>query len=116
MDTSLNGVRALAEEIVAREGGFVNDPDDPRATPGVPFFHVSTDEVFGSLGETGYFTETTSYAPRSPYSASKAGSDMIVRSYYHTYGMNTVITNCSNNYGPKQHNEKLIPTIIRKLK
>lgn len=78
------------------------------------FHHISTDEVYGTLGETGLFTETTPYAPNSPYSASKAGSDMIVRSYYHTYGMNTVTTNCSNNYGPKQHNEKLIPTIIRK--
>ena len=78
------------------------------------FHHISTDEVYGTLGETGLFTETTPYAPNSPYSASKAGSDMIVRSYQETYGMNTVITNCSNNYGPKQHNEKLIPTIIRK--
>ena len=78
------------------------------------FLHVSTDEVYGTLGETGLFTETTPYAPNSPYSASKAASDMIVRSYHHTYGMDTVITNCSNNYGPKQHNEKLIPTIIRK--
>ena len=78
------------------------------------FHHISTDEVYGTLGETGLFTETTPYAPNSPYSASKAGSDMIVRSYQETYGMNTVITNCSNNYGPKQHDEKLIPTIIRK--
>jgi dTDP-glucose 4,6-dehydratase len=78
------------------------------------FHHVSTDEVYGTLGETGLFKETTPYAPNSPYSASKAGSDMIVRSYFHTYGMNVVTTNCSNNYGPKQHNEKLIPTIIRK--
>ena len=78
------------------------------------FHHISTDEVYGTLGETGLFTEATPYAPNSPYSASKAGSDMIVRSYFHTYGMNTVTTNCSNNYGPKQHNEKLIPTIIRK--
>ena len=78
------------------------------------FHHVSTDEVYGTLGETGLFTETTPYAPNSPYSASKAGSDMIVRSYFHTYGMEVVTTNCSNNYGPKQHNEKLIPTIIRK--
>ncbi|WP_045211628.1 dTDP-glucose 4,6-dehydratase [Desulfonatronovibrio magnus] len=77
------------------------------------FLHVSTDEVYGSLGETGLFSETTPYAPNSPYSASKAASDMLVRSYFHTYGMNTVITNCSNNYGPRQHNEKLIPTIIR---
>jgi dTDP-glucose 4,6-dehydratase len=78
------------------------------------FHHVSTDEVYGTLGETGLFKETTPYAPNSPYSASKAGSDMIVRSYFHTYGMNVVTTNCSNNYGPKQHDEKLIPTIIRK--
>jgi dTDP-glucose 4,6-dehydratase len=78
------------------------------------FLHVSTDEVYGSLGETGLFTEETPYAPNSPYSASKASSDLIVRSYHHTYGMNVVTTNCSNNYGPKQHVEKLIPTIIRK--
>ena len=78
------------------------------------FHHVSTDEVYGTLGETGLFEETTPYAPNSPYSASKAGSDMIVRSYFHTFGMNVVTTNCSNNYGPKQHDEKLIPTIIRK--
>jgi dTDP-glucose 4,6-dehydratase len=77
------------------------------------FHHISTDEVYGSLGDTGLFTESTPYAPNSPYSASKAASDMIVRSYHHTYGLNTVITNCSNNYGPKQHDEKLIPTIIR---
>lgn len=78
------------------------------------FLHVSTDEVYGTLGETGLFSEETPYAPNSPYSASKASSDMIVRSYYHTYGMSTIITNCSNNYGPRQHKEKLIPTIIRK--
>lgn len=78
------------------------------------FHHVSTDEVYGTLGETGLFEETTPYAPNSPYSASKASSDFIVRSYFHTYGMNVVTTNCSNNYGPNQHDEKLIPTIIRK--
>lgn len=77
------------------------------------FLHISTDEVYGSLGTTGLFTEQTPYAPNSPYSASKASSDMLVRSYFHTYGMNVVTTNCSNNYGPKQHQEKLIPTIIR---
>ncbi len=77
------------------------------------FLHVSTDEVYGELEDDGYFTETTPYAPNSPYSASKAGSDMIVRAYYHTYGMNVVTTNCSNNYGPHQHDEKLIPTVIR---
>jgi dTDP-glucose 4,6-dehydratase len=78
------------------------------------FHHISTDEVYGTLGETGLFTEQTPYAPNSPYSASKASSDFIVRSYFHTFGMNVVTTNCSNNYGPKQHDEKLIPTIIRK--
>ena len=78
------------------------------------FHHISTDEVYGTLGETGLFTEQTPYAPNSPYSASKASSDFIIRSYYHTFGMNVVTTNCSNNYGPKQHDEKLIPTIIRK--
>ncbi|WP_299121243.1 dTDP-glucose 4,6-dehydratase [uncultured Winogradskyella sp.] len=78
------------------------------------FHHISTDEVYGTLGKTGLFTEETPYAPNSPYSASKASSDFIVRSYFHTYGMNVVTTNCSNNYGPKQHDEKLIPTIIKK--
>ncbi|RED46375.1 dTDP-glucose 4,6-dehydratase [Winogradskyella eximia] len=78
------------------------------------FHHISTDEVYGTLGQKGLFTEETPYAPNSPYSASKASSDFIVRSYFHTYGMNVVTTNCSNNYGPKQHDEKLIPTIIRK--
>lgn len=78
------------------------------------FLHVSTDEVYGTLGKIGLFTEQTAYAPNSPYSASKASSDFMVRSYFHTYGMNVVTTNCSNNYGPKQHDEKLIPTIIRK--
>ena len=78
------------------------------------FHHISTDEVYGTLGETGYFTENTPYAPNSPYSASKASSDFIVRAYHHTFGMNTTTSNCSNNYGPKQHNEKLIPHIISK--
>lgn len=78
------------------------------------FLHISTDEVYGSLGKEGLFTEQTPYAPNSPYSASKASSDFLVRSYFHTYGLNVVTTNCSNNYGPKQHDEKLIPTIIRK--
>ncbi len=76
------------------------------------FHHISTDEVYGSLSDVGFFTEKTPYAPNSPYSASKASSDMLVRSYYHTYGLNVITTNCSNNYGPMQHEEKLIPTII----
>lgn len=77
------------------------------------FLHISTDEVYGSLGPEGYFTEQTPYAPNSPYSASKASSDMLVRSYNKTYGLNTVITNCSNNYGPRQNEEKLIPVVIK---
>jgi len=80
------------------------------------FYHVSTDEVYGSLGETGFFTETTSYDPRSPYSASKASSDHIVRAFFHTYHLPIVISNCSNNYGPNQFPEKLIPLIINNIK
>ena len=76
------------------------------------FLHISTDEVYGSLGETGYFTEETPYAPNSPYSASKASSDHLARSYYHTYGLPVLITNCSNNYGPYHFPEKLIPLMI----
>lgn len=80
------------------------------------FYHVSTDEVYGSLGETGYFTEETPYDPRSPYSSSKASSDHLVRAYYHTYGLPIVISNCSNNYGANQFPEKLIPLFINNIK
>src|SRR5208282_4170495 len=83
--------------------------------PDFRFHHVSTDEVYGSLGATGFFTETTPYAPNSPYSASKASSDFLVRAYHHTYGLDTVITNCANNYGPFQFPEKLIPVIIQNV-
>ena len=76
------------------------------------FHHISTDEVYGALGAKGFFTETTPYAPNSPYSASKASSDFLVRAYYHTFVLNVTTSNCSNNYGPKQHPEKLIPKII----
>jgi dTDP-glucose 4,6-dehydratase len=79
------------------------------------FYHISTDEVFGSLGSEGYFTETTAYDPRSPYSASKAASDHLVRAYFHTYGLPVVLSNCSNNYGPGQHPEKLIPLMIKNI-
>lgn len=78
------------------------------------FLHVSTDEVYGSLGETGLFTETTAYQPNSPYSASKAASDHLVRAFHHTYGLPVLTTNCSNNYGPYQFPEKLIPLVIAK--
>ena len=79
------------------------------------FLHISTDEVYGSLGEVGKFHEEMAYAPNSPYSASKASSDHLVRAYQHTYGLNTVTTNCSNNYGPRQHPEKLIPLAITRM-
>ena len=79
------------------------------------FYHVSTDEVYGSLGEQGYFTELTPYDPRSPYSASKASSDHLVRAFNHTYGLQTIISNCSNNYGPNQFPEKLIPLMINNI-
>lgn len=80
------------------------------------FYHISTDEVYGSLGETGFFTETTSYDPRSPYSSSKASSDHLVRAYFHTYKLPVVVSNCSNNYGPNQFPEKLIPLSINNVK
>ena len=79
------------------------------------FYHISTDEVYGSLGNTGYFTENTPYDPRSPYSASKASSDHFVRAYHHTYGLPTIISNCSNNYGPYHFPEKLIPLCINNI-
>jgi dTDP-glucose 4,6-dehydratase len=112
VQTNVNGTFTLID--VAYKSWMEKPFVFKQGYEGCRFHHISTDEVYGTLGETGLFTEETAYAPNSPYSASKAGSDMIVRSYYHTYGMNTFITNCSNNYGPKQHNEKLIPTIIRK--
>ena len=80
------------------------------------FYHISTDEVFGSLGQEGFFTEETPYDPRSPYSASKAGSDHLVRAYHHTYDLPVIISNCSNNYGPNQFPEKLIPLMIHHIK
>ena len=92
---------------------YWNDLDE-AARPGFRFLHVSTDEVYGSLGPTGLFTETTPYAPNSPYSASKASSDHLVRAWHHTYGLPVLTTNCSNNYGPYQFPEKLIPLMIQK--
>ena len=87
-----------------------------NAPEGKRFYHVSTDEVYGSLGEEGYFTEETRYDPRSPYSASKAASDHFVRAYFHTYGLPVVLSNCSNNYGPNHFPEKLIPLIINNIR
>ena len=86
--------------------------EEPEQRSGFCFLHVSTDEVYGSLGDEGLFEEETPYAPNSPYAASKAAADHLVRAYFHTYGLHTVITNCSNNYGPLQFPEKLIPLMI----
>ena len=110
--TNINGTFTLLD--VARKYWMEAPHLCKLGYEGCRLHHISTDEVYGSLGETGFFKEETPYAPNSPYSASKASSDFIVRSYFHTYGMNVVTSNCSNNYGPKQHSEKLIPTIIRK--
>lgn len=112
IETNVKGTLTLLE---AARAAWMDGPFKVKAgKEGCRFLHVSTDEVYGSLGETGLFREDTAYAPNSPYSASKAGSDFLARAWHHTYGLNTVITNCSNNYGPHQHDEKLIPTIIRK--
>ena len=91
---------------------FTQDIPPALSKSSFRFLHVSTDEVYGSLGDTGYFTEETPYAPNSPYSASKASSDHLVRAWHHTYGFPVLTTNCSNNYGPRQFPEKLIPLII----
>lgn len=110
--TNINGTFTLLE---AARKCWLEDVGRPR--PGFEssrFVHISTDEVYGSLGKKGYFTEESPYRPNSPYSASKASSDFLARSYYHTYGLPVLVSNCSNNYGPKQHGEKLMPTIIKK--
>ncbi len=109
--TNINGTFNLLD---GARRCWMEGPFRPRAGyENCRFHQISTDEVYGSLGSSGLFTESTPYAPNSPYSASKASGDLLVRSYHHTYGMNVVTSNCSNNYGPKQHGEKLIPTIIR---
>lgn len=109
IDTNVQGTSTLLE--VAREyWGQL----DAEGRAGFRFHHVSTDEVYGSLGPAGRFSEDSPYAPRSPYAASKAGSDHLVRAWHETYGLPTIITNCSNNYGPCQFPEKLIPLMIRK--
>ena len=123
VDNSIKGPKAFVQTNVvgtftlleAARNYWMDAPGKMKADKADScFLHVSTDEVYGSLGETGLFTEETPYAPNSPYSASKASSDHFVRSYFHTFGLPVVKTNCSNNYGPKQHDEKLIPVIIRK--
>jgi dTDP-glucose 4,6-dehydratase len=111
--TNINGTFNLLE--ACRSSWEKRKAESGKRETEFRFLHVSTDEVFGSLGPKGYFTETTPYAPNSPYSASKASSDMLVRAYHHTYGLPAVITNCSNNYGPFQFPEKLIPVVIQSI-
>ena len=122
VDNSITGPRAFINTNVmgttnlleSARGHWMDAPH--RVKPGHEsdrFHHISTDEVYGALGSTGLFTETTPYDPSSPYSASKAASDHLVSAWHRTFGLNTTISNCSNNYGPKQHPEKLIPKIIQ---
>jgi dTDP-glucose 4,6-dehydratase len=120
VDRSIDGPGAFIQTNVvgtfrlleAARGHWTALPEAERA--GFRFHHISTDEVFGSLGAEGFFTETTPYSPNSPYSASKASSDHLVRAWHETYGLPVVVTNCSNNYGPYHFPEKLIPLVILK--
>jgi dTDP-glucose 4,6-dehydratase len=118
VDRSIDGPGAFIQTNVVGTGNLLQisleywKGLDSEKKASFRFHHISTDEVYGSLGETGLFEETTPYAPNSPYSASKASSDHLVRAWYHTYGFPTMITNCSNNYGPYHFPEKLIPLII----
>lgn len=120
VDRSIDSPAAFVETNVAGTLGLLECardywrelPEEARAA--FRFLHVSTDEVYGSLGNDGQFTESTPYSPNSPYSASKAASDHLVRAFHHTYGLPTLTTNCSNNYGPYQFPEKLIPLVIQK--
>lgn len=123
VDNSIKGPRAFINTNIvgtfnlleAARKHWMDAPNKyKQGYEGCRFHHISTDEVYGTLGDDGMFEETTPYAPNSPYSASKASSDFLVRAYHHTFGMNVTTSNCSNNYGPKQHNEKLIPHIISK--
>ncbi|WP_426286861.1 dTDP-glucose 4,6-dehydratase [Luteibacter sp. E-22] len=120
VDRSIDGPAAFIETNVVGTLGLLEATRDywrgleGDAAESFRFLHVSTDEVYGSLGDEGYFTETTPYAPNSPYSASKAASDHLVRAFHHTYGLPVLTTNCSNNYGPYQFPEKLIPLVIQK--
>jgi dTDP-glucose 4,6-dehydratase len=109
VDRSILGPQAFIETNIV---GTFQLLEVVRKHPHIHFHHVSTDEVYGTLGESGYFTEENPYQPNSPYSASKAASDHLVRAYHHTYGLSTCISNCSNNYGPFQFPEKLIPVMI----
>lgn len=112
VDNSISDPRRFIQSNIL---GTFNLLEIIRDFPEIRFHHISTDEVYGSLGKEGKFTETTPYSPNSPYSASKACSDMLVRSYHHTFKALVTISNCSNNYGPNQHNEKFIPVVINSI-
>ena len=112
VDNSISDPRRFIQSNIL---GTFNLLEIIRDFPEIRFHHISTDEVYGTLGEEGKFTETTPYAPNSPYSASKAASDMLVRAYNHTFKSLITISNCSNNYGPNQHNEKFIPVVINSI-
>ena len=109
IETNVVGTYCLLESAEAYRQSL-----EPNATQAFRFLHVSTDEVYGALGETGYFTEETPYAPTSPYSATKASSDHLANAWFHTFGLPTIVTHCGNNYGPYQFPEKLIPLVILK--
>lgn len=116
VDRSIENPMAFLKTNVLGTGLLLNQAKKSWGNEeGHMFYHVSTDEVYGSLGATGFFTEETSYDPRSPYSASKASSDHLVRAYYHTFQLPVIISNCSNNYGPYQFPEKLIPLVINNI-
>ena len=117
MDRSITNPLAFLETNILGTATLLNAAKEAweGTMEGHLFYHVSTDEVYGSLGDEGLFSETTPYDPRSPYSASKASSDHVVRAYHHTYGLPVVISNCSNNYGSHQFPEKLIPLMIRNI-
>jgi dTDP-glucose 4,6-dehydratase len=112
VDNSISDPRRFIQSNIL---GTFNLLEIIRDFPEIRFHHISTDEVYGTLGEEGKFTETTPYAPNSPYSASKAASDMLVKAYNHTFKSLITISNCSNNYGPNQHNEKFIPVVINSI-
>ncbi len=116
VDRSITGPAAFIETNIVGTFVLLDAARQHWAEGEGRFLHVSTDEVFGSLGDTGFFTEDTPYDPSSPYSASKASSDHLVRAYNRTYGLDVVLTNCSNNFGPYQYPEKLIPVIIRNIR
>ncbi len=118
VDRSITNPLAFVETNVLGTVNLLNAAREAwkDAPQGKRFYHISTDEVYGSLGDTGFFTEETPYDPRSPYSASKASSDHFVRAYFHTYGLPVILSNCSNNYGPYQFPEKLIPVMINNIR